>query len=155
SSELFMLAKKLEVISEQNRLSHDYTFQSLWIALRDVLACFPVYRSYIQPDFPIEDEDLRWVKSTIRLTKRLNPIMSPAVYDFIEDILLMHDPKGLSDSEINARRDFLLNFQQTTAPVMAKGMEDTALYRMYPLASLNEVGTDLYSFGITAKVFHQ
>ena len=38
---------------------------------------------------------------------------------------------------------------------MGKGIEDTAFYRYYPLSSLNEVGTDLYSFGITPELYHK
>ena len=50
---------------------------------------------------------------------------------------------------------FTTRFQQLTAPVMAKGVEDTAFYRYFPLASLNEVGGDPSRFGIAAAEFHE
>jgi (1->4)-alpha-D-glucan 1-alpha-D-glucosylmutase len=60
----------------------------------------------------------------------------------------------LTEEKRDARRDFILRFQQLTGPVTAKGVEDTAFYRYYPLASLNEVGGDPQRFGITVEEFH-
>ena len=64
--------------------------------------------------------------------------VSSAIFDFVASVLLLEHPSGLGDAERAERAEFVLRFQQLTAPVMAKGFEDTALYRYYPLASLNE-----------------
>src|SRR5690606_26601747 len=52
------------------------------------------------------------------------------------------------------RERFLARWQQFTAPVMAKATEDTAFYRYIPLLSLNEVGADPRSFGLSVAAFH-
>jgi (1->4)-alpha-D-glucan 1-alpha-D-glucosylmutase len=69
--------------------------------------------------------------------------------------LLLNGPEGLSAANKAARRLFVMRFQQLTGPVMAKGVEDTAFYRHYPLASLNEVGGDLQVFGLDVNTFHE
>jgi (1->4)-alpha-D-glucan 1-alpha-D-glucosylmutase len=156
SSELHVLAGQLDRISEQHRWSRDFTRTSLRRALREVIACFPVYRTYIRPgeSQPTED-DRRRIATAIRFAKRRNPEMSSAFFDFIASVLLLEDPDGLSDEEIAMRRDFVFKFQQVTGPVTAKGVEDTAFYRDYPLASLNEVGGDPAIPGVSLDQFHR
>src|SRR5690606_26515171 len=99
------------------------------------------YRTYVRPgDHDVRDDDRRHVQYAIRLSRRRNPELPKAVFDFLASILLLEDPDGLTDEQRAERRRFLLKLQQVTGPVMAKGLEDTAFYRYYPLASLNEVG---------------
>lgn len=156
SSELHILARHLEEISEQHRWSRDYTLESLRFALRDIIACFPVYRSYIRlEDKVIREEDRCYVKEAIQEAKRVNPAIDLSIFDFIESVLLLQDPEGITEEQINHRRHFVMRFQQLTGPVTAKGLEDTALYRRYPLASLNEVGMDPLNFGTPIEIFHQ
>jgi (1->4)-alpha-D-glucan 1-alpha-D-glucosylmutase len=156
SSELHMLAKHLGEVSEQHRWSRDYTQESLRFALRDVIACFPVYRSYIRlSDKQVSGEDKKNIMHAIQRAKALNPASDLSIFDFIESVLLLEDPEGLSEEDILHRRNFIMRFQQLTGPVMAKGLEDTALYRHYPLASLNDVGMNPHSFGISIEDFHK
>lgn len=155
SSELHVLARHLNRISEKHRWSRDFTLNSLQYALGEVVACFPVYRSYVRRKLnTVSDEDRQHVQHAIRAAKRRNPTVSESIYDFIESILLLRDPKGLTESEKSERRDFVMRFQQLTSPVTAKGLEDTAFYRYYPLASLNEVGGDPEVFGVSVVEFH-
>ncbi len=155
SSELHLLSRHLEEISEQHRWSRDYTLEALRSALRDVIACFPVYRSYSRAEEnEIRLEDWMFMTTAIRQAKRLNPARDPSIFDFIESVLVRQDPPGLTPKQIHYRRDFILHFQQLTGPVMAKGVEDTAFYRNYPLASLNEVGAPEW-FGVSLETFHQ
>jgi (1->4)-alpha-D-glucan 1-alpha-D-glucosylmutase len=155
SSELNVLSHELDQISEQHRWSRDFTRLSLYRALREVVACFPVYRTYIRPETDVvRDEDRRRILAAVRLAKRRNPAMSHSFFDFIASVLLLEDPEGLSDSSRQARRRFVLKFQQVTGPVTAKGLEDTAFYRFYPLASLNEVGADPMIPGTSVEQFH-
>jgi (1->4)-alpha-D-glucan 1-alpha-D-glucosylmutase len=155
SSELTVLARKLDRISEQQRFSRDFTFNSLQYALGEVIASFPIYRTYTRfNQKEVNDEDQRHIRRAIREASQRNPAISRSIFDFIGSLLLLEDPEGLSEEEIAERRNFVLRFQQLTGPVMAKGMEDTAFYRYFPLASLNEVGGDPARFGITAEVFH-
>src|SRR5262249_8703040 len=76
------------------------------------------------------------------------------VFDFLGSVLLLEHPEGLDKAARAERLNFTLQFQQLTGPVTAKGYEDTALYRFYPLASLNEVGGDPASFGLAVEAFH-
>jgi len=141
SSELYVLARRLDRVSEQHRWSRDFTQNSLHLALAEVIACFPVYRTYIQAGTTeVSAGDRQHVLRAIRDAKRRNRSTSESVFDFIGDLLLLRDPEGLSDADRAERREFVLRLQQLTGPVMAKGLEDTVFYRYYPLASLNEVG---------------
>ncbi len=155
SSELNMLARRLDRISEQHRWSRDFTLESLRDALRDVVSCFPIYRTYIESDAQrIEPEDERYIRLAISLARQRNPAMSASIFDFIQSVLLLEDPDGLGEGQHAERRLFVLRLQQYTGQVMAKGLEDTAFYRFYPLASLNEVGGNPQRFGISREDFH-
>ncbi|HMY76461.1 MAG TPA: malto-oligosyltrehalose synthase, partial [Blastocatellia bacterium] len=156
SGELHVLARRLDRISEQHRYSRDFTLNSLQDALAEVVACFPVYRTYVRPaDTDVSDEDRRAVQTAIRDAKRRNPALSPSLFDFLRALLLLEDPPGLTETQIAERREFVLRLQQLTGPVMAKGVEDTAFYRWFPLASLNEVGGSPAHFGETPVGFHR
>lgn len=156
SSELHILARHLEEVCEQHRWSRDYTLETLRSALRDIIASFSVYRSYIRlGDSQIQEEDRVSITTAIQQAKRLNPASDPSIFDFIQSVLLLEDPPGLTEEQILHRRNFVMRFQQLTGPVTAKGEEDTAFYRYYPLASLNEVGMDPRGFGIDVSYFHE
>jgi (1->4)-alpha-D-glucan 1-alpha-D-glucosylmutase len=155
ASELRVLAWALDRISEQHRYSRDFTQDSLRFALREVIAAFPVYRSYIRAQGPVDSADRRRVRVAIEGAKRRNPATDPSLFDFIGSVLLREDPNGLSEDARSERTQFIMRFQQLTSPVMAKGLEDTAFYRYFPLASLNEVGGDTETFGLDEKAFHR
>lgn len=156
SSELHVLAGHLDRISEQHRFSRDFTRTSLRRALREAIACFAVYRTYIRPETnQVSDEDRRRVLQAMRQAKRRNPALSPSFFDFIASILLLEYPEGLSAEDIQERHQFVRRFQQVTGPVAAKGVEDTAFYRYYPLASLNEVGGEPIVNGTSCEQFHR
>jgi (1->4)-alpha-D-glucan 1-alpha-D-glucosylmutase len=155
SSELHVLARRLDHISEQHRWSRDFTFNSLQDALGEVIASFPVYRSYIRRTLTsVSADDRLHIKTAIRAAKRRNAGVNASIFDFIESILLLQDPRDLSEADRAERRNFAMRFQQLTAPVTAKGLEDTAFYRFYPLSSLNEVGGEPAIFGVSLERFH-
>ena len=154
SGEQNVLARKLDVISEQHRWSRDFTLNSLGRVLAEVIACFPVYRSYVSAEGSVSSEDRRRVMAAVNAAKRRNAVLSESTFNFLTSVLLLKHPDGLDDAARAQRLDFVLRFQQLTSPVMAKGFEDTALYRVYPLASLNEVGGDPTSVGVPIEAFH-
>ncbi len=155
SSELNVMARELDRISEQHRWSRDFTLESLHSALLETIACFPVYRTYLRNDDTAPDvQDERQINAAIDYAKRRNPSISESVFDFLGSVLLHQYPEGLGDAEQVKRRHFVMRFQQFTGPVMAKGLEDTAFYRYFPLSSLNEVGGDLTQFGVSPGFFH-
>jgi (1->4)-alpha-D-glucan 1-alpha-D-glucosylmutase len=156
SSELHVLAWRLSRLAERNRVSRDFTLTSLVRALGEVIACFPVYRTYVRPsDVTPGDEDIRRIMMAVRLAKIRNTEMSWAYFDFIASVLLLEEPAGAPEDELRERREFALKFQQVTGPVTAKGLEDTAFYRYFPLASLNEVGGEPSSLGVLPEEFHR
>ena len=155
-SELYTLARRLDRISEQHRWSRDFTLNSLHAALGEVIASFPVYRSYVRPgSVEVSAADRRQIRRAIRDAKRRNQSMSASLFDFIADIWLLHDPDGISDADRVERRELVLRLQQLTGPVMAKGIEDTAFYRYFPLSSLNEVGGQLAPITGDVERFHR
>ncbi|MDD2852663.1 MAG: malto-oligosyltrehalose synthase [Desulfuromonadaceae bacterium] len=153
SSEINTLAHYLNKISEQNRHTRDFTLNSLIKSIVEVIACFPVYRSYTTT-FEVLERDLQYIESAVSRAKRLNPAISSSVFDFIRDVLLLHFPDSISDEQKERWLDFAMRFQQITSPVMAKGVEDTAFYLYNRLVSLNEVGGSPERFGITLEAFH-
>ena len=129
SGEINALGHQLNVLSERNRRSRDFTLNSLIHAIREIIACFPVYRTYIGPD-PLEavlDRDRAYIRLAVARAKRRNPAISNLVFDFIRD-LLSRIPKNSPDLGWDVIRPFVMKFQQTTSPVTAKGVEDTAFY---------------------------
>jgi (1->4)-alpha-D-glucan 1-alpha-D-glucosylmutase len=156
SSELSVLGRVLDRLSERNRYSRDFTLNSLTKALREVIACFPVYRSYIDGrSAELALQDRACVEVAVAFAKRRNPAISPSVFDFVRDTLLLRGPDHADESHRAAQLAFVQRFQQLTAPVTAKGVEDTAFYRYHRLVSLNEVGGDPDRFGVTVEEFHR
>jgi (1->4)-alpha-D-glucan 1-alpha-D-glucosylmutase len=156
SSELFVLANRLDRLSERHRWSRDFTRNALHHALGEVIACFPVYRTYIQEgSHQVTAEDRKHILAALAAAKRRNRSMSASTFDFIGDILLLRDPEGAPPDEIADRRELVIRMQQLTGPVMAKGLEDTTFYRYYPLASLAEVGSRPSDFGVALERFHE
>ncbi len=155
SGEINALAHQLNVLSEQNRRSRDFTLNSLTHAIREIIACFPVYRTYIgpNPNDAILDRDRAYIRLAVARAKRRNPALSTLVFDFIRDLLLTsHQEDALLPWETT--RPFVMSFQQTTSPVTAKGVEDTAFYIFNRLTTLNEVGGEPQQFGLSPNVFH-
>src|SRR5262249_53142491 len=151
ASELNMLASALNRISEGSRRARDFTLNSLREALREVIACFPVYRTYVNAS-GATDSDQHMVDLALLRARTRNPAMESTVFDFLRSVLLP-DPHLPAEQ----RREYLgfaMKFQQYTGPVQAKGLEDTAFYRYNVLTSLNEVGGDPQRFGGPPAQFH-
>src|SRR6185503_18012334 len=155
-AELGVLARRLDRISEQHMFTRDFTRRSLQDALAEVMACFPVYRTYVRPDqVSVDRTDRDVIERALRDARRRNPVTHESVFDFIGQVLLLDDPDGIDDKQRGERRDFVMKFQQVTGPVMAKGVEDTAFYRYFPLAALEEVGGHPESMGTSLAQFHR
>ena len=153
SSEINMLAHYLNRISEQNRHTRDFTLNSLIKSIVEVIACFSVYRTYIN-SFEVLERDRQYIEAATARAKRQNPAISASVFDFVRDVLLLRFPDTMTDEHKAAWLNFVKRFQQITGPVMAKGVEDTAFYLYNRLVSLNEVGGSPERFGITLEAFH-
>jgi (1->4)-alpha-D-glucan 1-alpha-D-glucosylmutase len=154
SSELQLLAHRLNRISQRHRRSRDFTLNTLRTALREIVACFSVYRTYIREGYVL-DRDRQAVCRAVAQAKRRNPATDAAVFDFIRDVLLLERPPDLDEAGRRERELFVGRVQQVTSPVTAKGTEDTAFYRVFPLASLNEVGGNPVRGAVRIEDFHR
>ncbi|HJU04167.1 MAG TPA: malto-oligosyltrehalose synthase [Nitrospiraceae bacterium] len=154
SSEVHMLAYQLDRLAQKHRRSRDFTFNSLRHALQEVIACFPVYRSYILTE-DIHPDDRRSVQQAVARARRKNPTVGRELFEFIRDVLLLQYPASADEEDRAEQRRFVGKFQQVTSPIMAKGLEDTAFYVYTRLLSLNEVGNDADRFGISPEDVHR
>ncbi len=153
SSEINTLAHRLNMITERNRHTRDFTLNSLAEAIIEVIACFPVYRTYIKGQ-DVKDRDRHYVELAVSRALRKNPVLNDSIFRFIKDILLLSSYAGKDDAEKEAWLAFTMKLQQITGPVMAKGVEDTAFYIYNRLVSLNEVGGNPERFGTSLETFH-
>lgn len=152
-SEVHLLAHRLDRLSYRHRRSRDYTLQALRAALRELIACFSVYRTYIHEGH-VSEIDRKIVQRAAAMAKRRNPARESSVFDFVRDVLLLEQPLDLDDEGRRERDLFVGRFQQVTSPVMAKGVEDTAFYRYVPLLSLEEVGGEPTHAVTSIQSFH-
>lgn len=153
ASEINTLGHYLNYISEKNRHTKDFTLNSLIKAITEVIAFFPVYRTYTK-DFYVEERDRQYIDLAVLKAKRKNPAINASIFDFLHNILLLKLPDDMSDNEKSECLDFVMRFQQITGLVMAKGLEDTTFYIYNRLISLNEVGGSPDRFGTTTETFH-
>jgi (1->4)-alpha-D-glucan 1-alpha-D-glucosylmutase len=153
SSEVNTLGHRLNTITEKNRLTRDFTLNILTRAIVEVIACFPVYRTYINgPD--VKERDRHYVELAVSRAIRKNPVISESIFRFMKKVLLLGFFPDMSDDEKASWLNFTMKFQQITGPVMAKGVEDTAFYVYNRLVSLNEVGGNPDRFGTLLDTFH-
>ncbi|SPP65248.1 malto-oligosyltrehalose synthase [Nitrospira lenta] len=153
ASELAVLGHQLDRLSERDRRSRDFTLNSLTYAIQEIIACFPVYRTYTTGDTDgILDRDRVFIWQAVAHAKRRNPAVSGLVFNFVRDLLLQSS--NHAESDCDERLKFVTRFQQTTSPVTAKSVEDTAFYRYHRFVSLNEVGSSPEQFGIAPSLVH-
>ncbi len=142
------LTNLLVCVCERHRRHRDHTRQDLSRAVREVLACLEVYRTYARPGgLRPSVDDVARVSAAIAEAKTHRPEVEEDLFDFLGDVLLMRHPGPDED-------DFTLRFQQLSGAVMAKGVEDTTFYQYNRLVSLNEVGGNPGQFGTSVEDFH-
>lgn len=154
ASELSVLANLFTRLAKQDRATRDFSRTGFREALANVVAHFPVYRTYVT-DKGTEAEDRRDLDWAIGKARSSARTPDTSIYEFIRQVLTL-DLVGAGGG--HRRRDVVdaaLRFQQYTGPVMAKAMEDTAFYRYVRLASLNEVGSEPGRFGTRPAAFHE
>ncbi len=154
ASELNVLANLLSRIALSNRHTCDFTLNSLRSALGEIIASFPVYRTYVS-SAEVSPDDRRYVEQAVAAGRRRSTAADLTVFDFIQRVLLIEVNGTQNGWYKRAVTRFAMKFQQVTAAVMAKGVEDTAFYRYYRLVSLNEVGGNPSKFGVPPEEFHR
>ncbi|HNT43149.1 MAG TPA: malto-oligosyltrehalose synthase [Syntrophorhabdaceae bacterium] len=153
SSEVNTLGRSLNRITEMDRQTRDFTLNSLIKVIIEVIACFPVYRTYINgPD--VKERDRHYIELALSRAIRKNPALNESIFLFMKRVLLLEFSADMDEEMRGTWLNFAMKFQQTTGPVMAKGVEDTAFYVYNRLVSLNEVGGSPDRFGTSPDTFH-
>jgi (1->4)-alpha-D-glucan 1-alpha-D-glucosylmutase len=156
ASELNVLAREVARVAHQNPKTADFTHNVLRRAIREMVACFPVYRTYVDFEHPPTEEDRRDLNWAMKQARAISTDIDPSVFEFISKVLS-------GDLVAQARSGFsrhavlrcAMKLQQYSGPVMAKGLEDTAFYRYNRFVGLNEVGGDPDQFGASISSFHK
>jgi (1->4)-alpha-D-glucan 1-alpha-D-glucosylmutase len=151
AAEVSGLAVRLDRLAQMHRQTSDFTLFDLREAIVEVVASFPVYRTYVR-DGTVSSEDSQHIRRAVGAALSRNQSARRAL-QFLEVVLLGEltpDPRRR-----DAALQFTLKFQQVTAPVMAKGIEDTAYYRYPCLLAMNEVGGDPLCRGISTEALHR
>ena len=148
ASEINVLAWQLNNLSERDRRFRDFTLYALRDALREVIACFPVYRTYITGASRSRSATAPQIEIAVAWARRRNPAGEVSIFQFIRDVLLLRSdrPRGRATAR-SSSCSFVQKVQQTTGPVMAKARRGHRLLHLQPLVSLNEVGGEPESFG--------
>lgn len=154
ANELNVVANLLSRIALASRHTCDFTLNSLRGALAEIIANFPVYRTYVS-DRSVSDEDKLYVEQAVAAARRRSSVADLSVFEFIRRVLLIEVQGSEPGYYTRAIIRFAMKFQQVTSAVMAKGVEDTAFYRYSRLVSLNEVGGDPDKFGTSVEEFHR
>ena len=150
--ELETLGYHLSLLAEQDRQARDVPRKELQKIIGEVIACLPIYRTYIK-SFEVSPRDRAYLEKVMEEVAARHPSFDPTALDFVQRVLLLDFSPGLEEEQKKEWLRFVMKWQQFTGPIMAKGLEDTALYVYNPLISLNEVGTDFQV--VTPEDFHR
>ncbi len=142
----------LGLLANQDRLARDVSRKDMTKSLVEATACLPVYRTYIN-SYEVCASDRRIIEQALAEVDSRNPFINPMAVCFLRRLLLMDFPAYLSEEQKSERLNFVMRWQQFTGPIMAKGLEDTALYIYNPLISLSEVGTNFTP--VSVETFHE
>jgi (1->4)-alpha-D-glucan 1-alpha-D-glucosylmutase len=150
--EIEALANQLYLLASRDRWARDVSRREVTASLVEVTACLPVYRTYTR-NGEVAPRDRRYLEQAISAAKRRDSSLNPLALDFVKRVLFLDFPtvstKELKDGWLH----FVMRWQQLTGPIMAKGLEDTALYNYNPLVSMNEVGGSFEPMSV--EKFHE
>jgi (1->4)-alpha-D-glucan 1-alpha-D-glucosylmutase len=148
ASELNRLTGLLASVATHDAAAKSFSRAEWQEALAEIIACFPVYRSYVTGTAAPGAEDIAVIKAAVHLACEYRKDLPPEVFAFIHALLVKPLPGA-------AAADFIARFQQLTGAVMAKGAEDTAFYCFHRFISENEVGGDPGRFGVGPADFYE
>jgi (1->4)-alpha-D-glucan 1-alpha-D-glucosylmutase len=154
AGELNVLAREAGRVARSNPRTADFTVNMLQRALKQIIACFPVYRTYVDGG-PPTDADRRDIDWAVAHARRQEAALDPSVFDFLQALLTCDLAAGPRSgySRVAVVRA-AMRVQQYSGPVMAKGLEDTALYRYNRMLALNEVGGHPDQLRTSLAAFH-
>ncbi|MEO8506641.1 MAG: malto-oligosyltrehalose synthase [Betaproteobacteria bacterium] len=153
AAELTMLTQRALRVARADRQTRDFTFNVLRRAIEDIVAHFPVYRTYVS-ERGLSTQDRHYIEWAVVRAQRESRAADGSVFQFLRALMLGSSPEGSGSERDEQYLAFAMRFQQFTSPVAAKGVEDTAFYTFNRLVSLNDVGGDPDQFGTTVEAFH-
>ena len=156
ASELNALGRRAAQLAGESPMTADLTRALLQRGIKQVVANFPVYRTYLDFAGMPADSDRRDIAWAMTRARRSDPDVHPSAFDFLQNTLMAEteQPPTQELSHTAALR-FAMKVQQFSGPVMAKGVEDTAFYRYNRFVALNEVGGAPERFGLSPALFHK
>ena len=152
-SEMRALGRQLGYLAHHNNRTDDLSPEELTKVIIEVTACLPIYRTYVKA-LAVSPQDKLYLERAVEAARQRNPEMDVIILDFLKRMLTLDFPQHLTSEQKEAWLHFVLRWQQLTGAIMAKGFEDTALYSYNRLVSLNEVGGDPGSAGVSIDDFH-
>jgi (1->4)-alpha-D-glucan 1-alpha-D-glucosylmutase len=135
AAEVERVTDLLAVVCARRRRHRDHTRRDLRTVVMGVAAAMPVYRTYAAAGFATSPVDRQRIAGAVEELRSGETPIDGELLDLVERALCLDEPG--EDTE-----EFAARFQQLSAPVTAKGVEDTAFYRWVPLLGANEVGGD-------------
>lgn len=143
------LTEEFVAVCEDQRRYRDFTRPELRQTLRETLASVSVYRTYVDARTKdVDDADARAITRAIDDARERRPDLDGELFDLLGAVLLL-EIEGSDEAALAMR------FQQTSGPVMAKGIEDTLFYRYLRFVALNEVGGEPAHFSTSVDDFHR
>jgi (1->4)-alpha-D-glucan 1-alpha-D-glucosylmutase len=152
--EMDSLGRQLSVIAEQDRYARELPQSCLTEALVETIACFPIYRTYINGAQPGEIER-EYIANAIDEAEKQKPSLDRGCFEFLRQVLLVQSGPVVLPEQREARLNFIMRWQQFTGPIMAKGFEDSLLYVFNRLVSLNDVGGTPNAPGVSPAELHE
>ena len=155
-AEVNRLTDLLVAICHEDISLRDHTRRQLGLCVVELLVAFDRYRAYVVPGEPAPAESVEVVERAVEKARPQLPEDASDALELVRDLVLGR-PAGRgprSEADAARRAEFVVRFQQTCGPVMAKGVEDTAFYRWHRLVALNEVGGEPEHLGVPPEEFH-
>lgn len=148
-SDVERIARLVYVATDSSRSARDYTLNQVRTAVRAFLVSLDVYRTYVVPNGgQVTHVDISWIDRALESARRTNPDVETDLLEYLRSVLTLERTGDLEGVIVD-------RMQQTSSPVMAKGVEDTAFYRYLRFAARNEVGTDPSVFARRPDDFHE
>ena len=137
--EMRTLGRQLAELAAVDRYARELNREQLIDALIEVTACLSIYRTYVR-NMDLPAHATKYIEEALTAARSRAPNVSSACFDFVREVLLLLNLPHVLVDQREGRLVFVMRWQQFTGPIVAKGLEDTALYVYHPLLSLNEVG---------------